>query len=135
MQRELLDYIAFLKTALARYEWEIVIKPHPRENAAPYEALVEAGFVSISGRTAYELLAECDVHISSYSSVLYEAILYGVCNYSLYVDRYAQYCDEVISSGVALPLRPDQVPAPCASDVEEARFYLDDYHSDVLFGS
>jgi hypothetical protein len=135
VQPELLDYLAFLKASLNRAGWEITIKPHPREDAAPYEALAEAGFVSVSNRTAYELLAECDVHISSYSSVLYEAILYGICNYALYVDRYAQYCDEVIGSGAALPLRPNQLPAPCVPDVEEARFYLDDYHPGVLFGS
>jgi len=135
VQPELLDYIVFLKATLDRTGWEIIIKPHPRENAVPYEALAEEGFVSVSNRTAYELLAECDIHISSYSSVLYEAILYGVCNYALYVDRYAQYCDEVIGSGVALPLRPNQLPVPCAVDVGQVRFYLDDYRPDTLFGS
>jgi hypothetical protein len=134
VQRELLDYIAFLKSTLDRSAWEILIKPHPSEDATAYHSLSEPGFLSVSGRTTYELLAECDIHISVYSTVLYEAILYGACNYSLRAARYAQVCDEIISSGVALPLNLNEVPAPCVMAGGQVRYYLDDYRPDVLFG-
>jgi hypothetical protein len=134
VQGEMLTYIAFLKSALERTAWEIVIKPHPREDAAAYQRLSEPGFVTVSDRTTYQLLAECDIHISAYSSVLYEAILYGASNYSLRVDRYARLCDEVVGSGVALSLRPDELPVAGVRGASDARFYLDDYHPDVLFG-
>ena len=134
VQRELLEYIAFLRSALDRSAWEILIKPHPSEDATAYHGLTEPGFVSVSNRNTYELLAECDIHISVYSSVLYEAILYGACNYSLRVARYAQVCDEIIGSGVALPLNLGEAPAPCTMAAGQVRVYLDDYRPDVLFG-
>jgi hypothetical protein len=134
VQGEMLDYIAFLKSALDHSKWAIVIKPHPSEDTTAYHDLVEPGFVTVSERTTYELLAECDIHISVYSSVLYEAILYGASNYSLRVERYARLCDEVVGSGVALPLRPDELPVTGAMAAGDARFYLDDYHPEVLFG-
>jgi hypothetical protein len=135
VQGEMLDYIAFLKSALDPASWKIVIKPHPSEDATAYHGLSEPEFVAVSDRTTYELLAECDIHISAYSSVLYEAIMYGACNYSLRVERYARLCDEVIASGVALPLNPGEIPAPCTMAAGQVRYYLDDYHPKVLFGS
>lgn len=135
VQGELLEYIAFLESELDRSAWEIVIKPHPNEDATAYRGLSEPGFITISDRTTYELLAECDIHISVYSSVLYEAILYRACNYSLRVERYSQLCDEVVGSGVALPLKPDELPMAGVRVTGEARFFLDDYHPDVLLGS
>ncbi len=134
VQREMLEYIVFLKSALDHSTWQIVIKPHPSEDATAYHALAEPSFVSVADQNTYELLAECDIHISSYSSVLYEAILYGVCNYALRVERYSRLCDEVVGSGVALPLKPDELPVAYVIAPGEARFYLDDYRPEVLFG-
>ena len=134
VQGEMLEYIAFLKSALDRSAWEIVIKPHPNEDATAYHSLSEPGFVTVSERMTYELLAECDIHISVYSSVLYEAVMYGAANYSLCVERYAHLCDEVVGSGVALPLQPDELPKAGAKVIDETRFYLDDYRPEILFG-
>jgi hypothetical protein len=135
VQPELLDYIAFLKSTLDRSAWAILIKPHPSEDATAYRRLAEPDFVSIADRTTYALLAECDVHISVYSTVLYEAILYGACNYSLRVERYARICDEIAGSGVALALHPDEVPAPCVMAPGQVHYFLAEYRPDMLFGA
>jgi hypothetical protein len=132
VQAELLDYVRFLATHLDPGRWAVVIKPHPAEDARPYHALAVPGFVSISERSPYELLSECDIHISAYSSVLYEAILYGPANYALYVDRYWPYCDAVVASGVARGLNPDETPAVYATSSAEVRFYMDLFRPAVL---
>lgn len=133
VQDELCAYIAFLKSRLAPARWQIIIKPHPRENVTAYIPLLEPGFIVLSHESVYQLLTQADIHIGVYSSVLYEAIRYDVCNYVLYVQRVAEHCDEVIRSGVALRLQPDQLPDPNAKPQVLSRHYLDDYNPSVLF--
>ena len=38
-----------------------------------------------------------------------------------------------LASGVALPLQPDELPMAGARVSGDTRFYLDDYHPEVLF--
>ncbi|MBN1888233.1 MAG: hypothetical protein JW850_09590 [Thermoflexales bacterium] len=133
VQRELCEYIAFLKSRLDRRHWHIVIKPHPREDATAYAGLVEPGFVTLSNQSVYELLIQSDIHISAYSSVLFEAIRYGVCNYALFVDSVASYWNEIVKSGAALALMTDQLPIPCTTSPEAGRLYAADYNPAVLF--
>lgn len=134
VQRELCDYVAFLKSRLDRHQWRVVIKLHPSEDATAYASLAEPGFVTLSTQSVYELLIQSDIHISAYSTVLFEATRYGVCNYSLLVDSVASYCNETVNSGAALPLMPDQLPAPCQAPPEAARLYAADYNPTILFG-
>lgn len=134
LQREFSDYVSFLKARLDPERWWIVIKPHPKEDSDVYAGLAQPGFVTVSTTSVYELLAQADVHISVYSSVVYEALRYQLCNYVLLVDSAWELCQAIVESGVALPLRPNQVPEPCVQPSATARYYFEDYDHSVLFG-
>jgi len=134
VQQELCRYVSFLKSRLNQTEWHIIVKPHPMESEDAYAALQTPNFVTVSHTNVYELLAECDIHVSVYSSVLYEALRYGVSNYVLYLEAARDHCEAIINSGVAQVLAPDQVPDPSCKPQVITEFYFADYDSSILFG-
>jgi hypothetical protein len=135
LQREFCDYVSFLKSRLDPERWQIIIKPHPKEDKTVYAPLVEPDFVAVSETNVYELLTHADVHISVYSSVVHEAARYGVCNYALFVDSVADHWRTIVDSGVALPLLPDQIPEFCVPPPSKAHYYFAEYDPSVLFGA
>jgi hypothetical protein len=133
VQCELYDYISFLKSQLDSEQWHIVIKPHPMEDSEAYSNLLQPGFITLSNSNVYELLARSDIHISVYSSVLYEAVRFDVSNYVLYVERVSMHCDEIINSGVALLLKPNEVPEPGREIDLDDQYYFAEFDPSVLF--
>ncbi len=132
-QRELCHYISFLKSQLDSNQWHIIIKPHPHDDSQAYVNVLQPGFVTLTNKNAYELLAQADIHISFYSTLLYEAVRYNVCNYVLLVDGAPEQCHIIINSGVAWPLMPDQVPEIGKKPGVAAQFYFADFNPSVLF--
>jgi len=133
LQEQFLNYICFLKSQLDREQWQIVVKPHPAENIEQYVSLGDGNFVIISNKTVYELLEDCDIHISAYSTVLYEAVRYGVCNYILLFEEMLDHSLKVLDSGVGQPLTPNEVPRICDKKTEvDAEFYFAPYRADTL---
>jgi hypothetical protein len=110
VHQELCAYINFLSSALNPSEWQVIIKPHPSEGIKEFLDLQKPGFITISNQSVYDLLNVAIIHIGVYSSVVYEAIRYDIYNYVLLVDKYMPECDEIINFGIALPLRPDELP-------------------------
>jgi len=132
---ELRNYINFLKCNLDPSDWYIVIKPHPNRDPTVYDSVLEPGFVTVTNASPYQLLSLVDVHISLYSTLLYEAVRYRVSNYVLLLDGSPNICREIIKSGVALPLRPDQLPeVDKGLDDLDAQFYFADFRPWILLG-
>lgn len=126
IQDEFIEYINFLSEKLDSQKNQIIIKPHPAENYSKYLQLVIPGFISVSHDSVYNLLPEANIHISAYSTVLFEALRYDVCNYSLYIKKVEEQWNEIIESGVAKPLYPDELPSLYfASDNNTKRFFAD----------
>ena len=134
-QNELCDYVRFLKSCLDSDCWSIVIKPHPMEDRRAYTHLLESDFVTLSNQSAYELLAQAAVHISVYSTLLYEAVRYSVANYVLLVDDPPDICYAILDSGVALPLQRDQLPDPNRKPKVDPEFYFAEFNPSALFES
>lgn len=134
LQREFYSFVSFLQSQLDNESWHVIIKPHPKEDSSVYAPLLDQGLVTVSDASVYELLAQADIHISVYSSVVHEALRYGVCNYVLLVDSAWELCQAIVESGVALPLRPNQVPEPCMQPSVTVRYYFEEYDHSVLFG-
>lgn len=91
--------------------WHVVIKPHSAEEPSSYEPLLVNGFITLSTENVYSLLQKCDIHISVYSTVLFEAALFPLTNYCLFVDELREKCEEIIASGVAQRLDYDELPS------------------------
>lgn len=133
VQEELLAYAAFLKRSLDPREWEIVIKPHPAEDAAPFRALEQPGFVSVVTENTYALMQRAHVHISVYSTTIFEAARYGVSNWALNVPKYADRWQEYVDTGICRLLQPDQLPDASPLDQEQVYYYFSEYDPNALF--
>jgi len=133
VQEELLAYAAFLKRSLDPREWEIVIKPHPAEDAAPFRTLEQPGFVSVVTENTYALMQRAHVHISVYSTTIFEAARYGVSNWALNVPKYADRWQEYVDTGICRLLQPDQLPDATPLDQEQVYYYFSEYDPNALF--
>jgi len=127
------DYVIFLKENLDRNLWQVVIKPHPVEDPFIYTDLLERDFIVLSEFDIYSALLLADIHISVYSSVLYEAVRYNVSNYVLRVEEYRNEYQPLIDNGIALPLNIDQLPVCSTESNISADFFFAEFNPTVLF--
>ncbi|MCO6451615.1 MAG: hypothetical protein J5I90_12585 [Caldilineales bacterium] len=135
VQDEIADYVAYLKLKLDSSDWRIIIQPHPSENPDIFKGLLQSGFVEFGAKGTYELLADCDIHISVYSTVLFEALRYGVANYVLFVDSVRNRCEAIVSSGIARMLWPHEVPETHDIPTSPVALFFADYDSSTLFAT
>ncbi|MCP4370152.1 MAG: hypothetical protein GY797_18865 [Deltaproteobacteria bacterium] len=132
VQNALITYLMFLKQNLDPDTWQIIIKPHPKENAAGYVHLVEKDFVRVTMANTYNLLTQTDIHIGVYSSVVFEASRYSLSNYTLLVEPYLAHCREIVESGVARPLQPNELPQNYQPNPTLANHYFAPFNPTVL---
>jgi hypothetical protein len=114
MHEEYVAYAQRLKLLMTKHpDWKWVIKLHPLEkNKDQYIELVKDGFEIIDReKTLTALLKESSIQISIYSTTFFDALGYSIENYSLQdYSVYSDYAAEMVSEGVAEPLRVDEDP-------------------------
>jgi hypothetical protein len=111
------DYVAYVNVlmqhAAAYPDWKVVVKLHPLEkNKSAYYALNELGVEIRDIETPLDnLLKQCKIHISIYSTTFYDALGFDVCNYSVQeFGSMSDYAADMIAEGVALPLYTNENP-------------------------
>ncbi len=132
VQKEIIEYVSFLKDKLDAKTTRVIIKPHPAEDIRNYLTLLDGQLVTVSTTDVYSLLPISDVHISVFSTVLFEAVRYRICNYVLFVDRFARECNDVVNSGVARVLYSDQIPVLYKKMEINQKYYFDDFLPDCF---
>jgi hypothetical protein len=120
MEGDYLPYLRHLKERFHHDGWKIIVKLHPLEKeVAAYRAL-EGGALSIAPHNARldDLLRRAKIQISIYSTTLYDALGYGVVNFSLQQHGYAQdYAADIVKHRVAFPLLFNDDPVDLYSTV------------------
>lgn len=111
------DYVQYgrvLATYLSRHpEWRGIIKLHPLEkNKKAYDELLDLGIEIVGVEMPLdELLGRAKIQISIYSTTFYDALGFDVVNFSLQeFGSMSDYASDMISEGVAVPLRLDEDP-------------------------
>ncbi len=132
VQKEIIDYVSFLKEKLDAKTAKVIIKPHPAEDISNYLAIQDNKLVYVITGDVYTLLQSADIHISVFSTVLFEAIRYDLANYVLFVDRFARECNDILESGVAEKLNLDETPALGLAGSKNACYYFDDFDAQRL---
>jgi len=132
VQKEILEYVKFLKDKLSSKNVKIIIKPHPAEDPNEYIKIKDDNLVYVSTDDIYQLLNMSDVHIGVYSTVLFEAIRYNVINYVLYTEKFSHFCDEIIQSRVALKLKTEEIPSFENPQEHNTEYYFAEYNERLL---
>jgi len=94
-------------------EWKVIVKLHPLEkNKEAYFELVALGAEIRDIETPLdELLVRAKIQVSIYSTTFYDALGFGVCNFSLQnYGSMSDYAADMISEDVALPLLVHENP-------------------------
>lgn len=128
MQTYFLNYIKFLKTKLDQDKYRIIIKLHPAEDGRLFTEVVDNQLVFLETTDIYELFNQADVLISVYSTVLFEATLYNLRSYSLFIPKYQKECEMTVKTGVAQRLDPDQIPDFRPIGNTKKGYFLDTYN-------
>lgn len=113
MEIDYIPYLKYLKENFDFGEWKVIIKLHPLETELKQYQALEGGAFEIAAPNARldELLEECKIQISIYSTTLYDAIGYDVINLSLQDFGYAkQYAADMVTHRVAFPLFQHEHP-------------------------
>ncbi len=107
-----IDYATFLAEHLDSDEYVIVLKTHPAESTQTYQkSLAQFSNVFVLSEDLQYLFERAQVHISIYSTTLFEALKYKhITNYALYIDEFKGYVDVILKDQIALKLMPDQLP-------------------------
>ena len=107
------DFTAYLHKWLAAVHDDklvFIVKLHPADKDAWYDSLRSESRVLVS-RTRLEVLFRyATIHLSSYSTTLYDALRYNVRNYAINFPASADYVSTIVREGYASMLKEDQVP-------------------------
>jgi hypothetical protein len=111
------DYVRYaekLSSVRAKHpDWQWILKLHPLEAyKSYYDPLRKLGFEIIdTERTLDNLLLECRIQISIFSTTFYDALGFDVVNFSLQnYGIHQDYAADMISECVALPLSFEDDP-------------------------
>lgn len=86
----------------------LLVKPHPAENEKIYqEAFSNLPDIEVVNYPLSLLFDKVKIHISVYSTTLYDGIRFGVSNFVFKVKGCEDYVDEIIKSGIAIELTED----------------------------
>ncbi len=85
----------------AKHEAVIIVKPHPHETTALYQALEKYTNIKIAQGPLDDFVQLATVHASIYSTTHYDAQRHGLRSFAWSVTACADYVKAVIASGVA----------------------------------
>jgi hypothetical protein len=118
------DYVGYGRM-LAKHmqnnpDWKVIVKLHPLEkNKEEYNELLKYGFEIVDLEWPLDvLLSRCKIQISIYSTTFFDAVGYGVVNFSIqHFGASSDYAADMVTEGVALPLTVEQDPIKAYNDV------------------
>jgi hypothetical protein len=91
-------------------EWKIIMKPHPNEKLEDYSGVSSLDNVLVTRTNIHYLFRKAHIHISIYSTTLYDSLEYGLTNFSLDHEKFRDYTRDILADHIALPLSLDQDP-------------------------
>jgi hypothetical protein len=109
MDRHYLDFAERTAADLPA-DWCIVLKPHPGESPSLFDSLLGKSNVLVSTLQLDYLLSIATVHVSIFSTTLFDAKRFSVMNFALDVPQFSDYVESMVSAGIAYRLRPGENP-------------------------
>jgi hypothetical protein len=130
LHNEFSKYISFLagNEMITSGEYCIIVKHHPAENINSYDSILNLQNVLVVGKFNIDFLYQiAQIHISCYSTTLFESIAYHCVNFSLLIPECMDYVKRLLDDGVskALPLSeiPDVVNLDTTGRLNVDEFY------------
>lgn len=129
------DYISRLAPRLEN-DWVIWVKPHPRENPEYYlEAFTGFDNVYLLTGGIDSLLAEAHLHLTSYSTTIFDALRHGKATWALMIETCRDYVERLENEGLVRVVHAHESVVDLASEnkdyptfaIPEAQFFFSPY--------
>lgn len=116
-------YVQFLSDDILRRkeEYAILVKLHPAEKRELYSGIESLANVEIVNDSIDTLLRVADLHVSIYSTTMFDAIRSGVPNFSIYHPDLAEYIEMFEREGISTVIQPDENPIDHSSDARQQK--------------
>lgn len=131
------DYIRFLSKDLVskKQDYCILVKLHPAEKEELYAGIHGLENVRIVNDSIDVLMSAADLHVSVYSTTMFDALRYGVSNYSIYHPELADYIALYVREGISTVIQPDENPLDKSVEVisvRNASWYYSEFNPSVI---
>jgi hypothetical protein len=114
----------------------IIVKTHPSEKHGLYSELETEECVKIVNEPLPSLFAITDMHVSIYSTTLYEGLRFGLKSYSLDVEpALSGYVNEIVNEGIAVRISGNTNPADLErieQGTKDKKYYFDTFDAEKL---
>lgn len=133
MQDYFCQYILFLSNDLLerKMDYCILVKLHPAETVDRYEAIAHLPNVKIINENLDVLFSAVDIHVSVFSTTLFDAVRYGLPNYSVFFEPFREYIAFFETEGVVKVISPKQNPLdfPISRESKPKEFYFETFQA------
>jgi hypothetical protein len=112
LHKPFIDYAFWLANDIEvrNLPYKILVKTHPLEKQEHYDVLHESKGIKIVNYPLPVLFKKTQLHVTIYSTTLYDGARAGIPGFALYNEQYKDYINEIIESGVACPLAIGENP-------------------------
>jgi hypothetical protein len=109
--------------------YKILVKTHPLEKQEHYAILEQKAGIKMVNYPLPVLFKKVQLHVTIYSTTLYDGVRAGVPGFALYNEQYKDYINEIIQSGVAYPLAQNQNPIDLIENLKtvDSSYYYSDF--------
>lgn len=102
------NWIKFLGQQMDDYAF--MVKLHPADKVEWYNELSEYSNVLVTRIRLEVLFKYCDIHVTSYSTTLFDALKYNKINYSVNFPASSDYVKGVVQEGISILLQTNEFP-------------------------
>ncbi|MEO5643104.1 MAG: hypothetical protein ABIQ40_12315 [Bacteroidia bacterium] len=130
-------YIQFLSADLLSRSlpYGIIVKLHPAESVEKYATLKSMENVKIVNENLDVLFRAAEIHISSFSTTLFDALRFNVPNFSIWVELYDDYISLFRDEGISRVINGSENPLdfPVADKQRKAdEYYYEKFDPSTL---
>jgi hypothetical protein len=111
-KKEIINHINSIIDEVKKRNLKIIISPHPHENKNNYKDIL-SDVIILSNKDSYELLKDCQVHISSISTLLWEGLYFEKPTYILNFNLYKNHISilkDLIKNNFARSIKDGEFP-------------------------
>jgi hypothetical protein len=130
LYKEFIDYIQRWRSELKGQNSNVVfiVKLHPADKEEWFKQLAELPDVIVTRIRLEVLFKYCDIHLTCYSTTIYDALRYGVKNYSVNFPVYSDYVVGIVEQGFSELLSPDSFPVVREKEKANTGFESQDFY-------
>jgi hypothetical protein len=131
LHKAFIDYTLWLANDIKtrNLPYKILVKTHPLEKQEHYAILHQTEGVKMMNHPLPVLFKKVQLHVTIYSTTLFDGARAGVPGFALYNEQYKDYINEIIQSGVAYPLAQNENPIDLIDKLKmvDASYYYSEF--------